>query len=95
MHSIDISYASLAVGLLLLLVPAYYIWRYETGLLKSICVGAVRMIFQMLFIGVYLRYLFQWDNPWVNCLWVLISALLSARRHWICSMRSSPSCLLS
>ena len=68
MHSIDISYASLAVGLLLLLVPAYYIWRYETGLLKSICVGAVRMIFQMLFIGVYLRYLFQWDNPWVNCL---------------------------
>ena len=57
MHTIDISYASLAVGLLLLLVPAYYVWRYETGLLKSICVGAVRMIFQMLFIGVYLRYL--------------------------------------
>ena len=77
MQTIDISYASLAMGLLLLLVPAYYIWRYETGLLKSICVGGVRMIFQMLFIGVYLRYLFQWNNPWVNCLWVLIMVVIA------------------
>ena len=77
MDTIDISYTSLAVGLFLLLIPAYYIWRYQTGLLRGICVGALRMIAQMLFIGVYLRYLFQWDNPWVNCLWVLVMVVIA------------------
>lgn len=74
----DISYLSLGIGLLLLLIPAYYIWRYETKLLKAICVGAVRMIVQLLFIGVYLRYLFEWDNPVVNTLWVLVMVYIAA-----------------
>lgn len=78
MGTIDITYLSLGVGLLLLLVPIYYIWRFETGLLKGICVGAIRMVFQMLFIGVYLRYLFEWDNPVINCLWVFIMVYIAA-----------------
>lgn len=69
---------SLGIGLLLLLIPVYYIWRYETKLLKAICVGAVRMIVQLLFIGVYLRYLFEWDNPVVNTLWVLVMVYIAA-----------------
>lgn len=77
METIDISYLYLGVGLLLLLVPIYYLWRYETGLLKGFCVGAVRMVVQMLFIGVYLRYLFEWDSPLVNCLWVLIMVYIA------------------
>lgn len=78
MGTIDISYASLAIGLLLLLIPIYYIGRYETGLLKGILVGTLRMVVQMLFIGVYLRYLFQWDNPVVNCLWVVVMVCIAA-----------------
>lgn len=77
MDTIDISYLYLGVGLLLLLVPIYYLWRYETGLLNGFCVGAVRMVVQMLFIGVYLRYLFEWDSPLVNCLWVLIMVYIA------------------
>ena len=78
MGTMDISYWSLGVGLLLLLIPVYYIWRYETKLLKAVCIGAVRMIVQLLFIGVYLRYLFEWDNPVVNCLWVLLMVYIAA-----------------
>jgi len=78
MGTIDITYLSLGIGLLLLLIPIYYIWRYETKLLKGICVGAVRMVVQMLFIGVYLRYLFEWDNPVVNCLWVFVMVYIAA-----------------
>ena len=78
MATIDISYLSLGIGLLLLLIPIYYIWYYETKLLKSICVGAVRMVIQMIFIGVYLRYLFEWNNPVVNCLWVFIMVFIAA-----------------
>ena len=78
MATMDISYLSLGIGLLLLLVPMYYLWRYETGLLKGFCASAVRMVVQMLFIGVYLRYLFEWNNPWVNCLWVLVMVYIAA-----------------
>ncbi|MBR4997909.1 MAG: ABC transporter permease [Bacteroidaceae bacterium] len=78
MATIDISYLSLGIGLLLLLIPIYYIWHYETKLLKSICIGAVRMVIQMIFIGVYLRYLFEWNNPVVNCLWVFIMVYIAA-----------------
>ena len=78
MTTIDISYLYLGIGLLLLLLPMYYLWRYETGLLKGFCFGAVRMVVQMLFIGVYLRYLFEWNNPWVNFLWVLIMVYIAS-----------------
>lgn len=78
MGTIDISYLSLCVGLLLLLIPIYYIWRYETKLLKGICVGAIRMVVQMLFIGVYLRYLFEWNNPVINLLWVFVMVYIAS-----------------
>ena len=78
MATIDISYFHLCIGLFLLLVPVYYVWRYETGLLKGLCVGAVRMVVQMLFIGVYLRYLFALDNPVINCLWVFVMVYIAS-----------------
>ena len=77
MGTIDISYMNLLVGLLLLLIPIYYVWRYETRLVKPMCVGAVRMVVQMLFIGVYLRYLFEWDNPLINLLWVCVMVYIA------------------
>lgn len=78
MATIDITYPSLCIGLLLLLIPIYYIWRYETRLLKGICIGTVRMVVQMLFIGVYLRYLFEWDNPVINLLWVFVMVYIAS-----------------
>lgn len=78
MGTIDISYISLLVGMLLLLIPVFYIWYYETKLLKAICIGAVRMVVQMLFIGVYLRYLFEWDNPVINSVWVFIMVYIAS-----------------
>ena len=78
MGTIDISYISLLIGMLLLLIPIFYIWRYETKLLKGICIGAVRMVVQMLFIGVYLRYLFEWDNPVINSVWVFIMVYIAS-----------------
>ena len=66
MGTIDIDYTSLGVGLLLLLIPVYFLWRFKTGLLKPILIGAVRMIIQLFFIGVYLRFLFEWNNPFIN-----------------------------
>ena len=35
MGTIDISYFNLLVGLLLLAIPLFYLWKFKTGLLKA------------------------------------------------------------
>ena len=56
MGTIDISYLSLSVGLLLLIIPIFYLWKFKTGLVKATLVGTARMIVQLFFIGIYLQY---------------------------------------
>ena len=70
--TIDISYWGLGIGMLLLLVPIYFFHRFKTGLVRPTVIGAVRMVVQLFLIGIYLRYLFLWDNPLINFLWVFI-----------------------
>ena len=65
MGTIDISYYNLFIGLLLLAIPFFYLWKFKTGLLKPAVIGTLRMIIQLFFIGIYLKYLFLWNNPWV------------------------------
>ena len=57
MGTIDISYLSLGIGLLLLSIPLFYIWKFKTGLLRATLIGTARMIVQLFFIGIYLKYL--------------------------------------
>ena len=73
----DISYLSLAIGLLLLLIPLFFLWKLQTGLVRATLVAAVRMIVQLFLVAIYLRYLFEWDNPWLNTLWVIIMAVIA------------------
>jgi putative ABC transport system permease protein len=78
MGTMDIDWINLGVGLLLLGIPLYFLGRYKTGLVRPTLVAAARMIVQLLLIGVYLRILFEWDNPWVNFLWVVVMTAVAA-----------------
>ena len=78
MGTIDIDYGCLGVGLLLMLIPVYFLWRFKTGLLKPVLIGTVRMIIQLFLIGAYLRFLFEWNNPFINFLWVIIMVGVAA-----------------
>ena len=40
-------------------------------------VGLVRMVLQLLFIGFYLHYLFEWNSPLINLVWVLLMVLVA------------------
>lgn len=40
-------------------------------------IGTLRMIVQLFFIGMYLKYLFLWNNPWINFLWVVVMILVA------------------
>jgi putative ABC transport system permease protein len=78
MEIIDISYLHLCIGLALLLIPLYFLHYYRTGLIRSTLIASGRMVAQLLFIGFYLNYLFEWNNPFINVLWVVIMVLIAA-----------------
>ncbi len=78
MGTIDIDYSSLGIGLLLMLIPIYFLWKYKTGLVKATVIGSIRMVVQLFFIGLYLRYLFYYDNPIINVLWVIIMVIVAS-----------------
>ena len=79
MGTIDISYLSLLTGLLLLIIPVFYLWKFKTGLLKATLIGTARMIVQLFLIGMYLKYLFLWNNPWINFLWVIVMIFVASQ----------------
>lgn len=79
MGTIDISYFNLLLGLLLLVIPLFYLWKFKTGLLKATLIGTARMIVQLFLIGMYLKYLFLWNNPWINFLWVIIMIFVAGQ----------------
>lgn len=78
MGTIDISFYGLGVGLLLSMIPLYYLWKFKTGLVKATAIAIVRMIVQLFFVGMYFKYLFLWDNPWLNFLWVIVMILVAS-----------------
>ena len=61
----DIDILSLAIGLLLLCIPLFFLWVLRTGLVRATLVAAGRMILQLFLISIYLRY------------WVLIMAVVA------------------
>lgn len=78
METTDISIWGLVIGLLLMALPLYLFYRFGARLVRSTVVALVRMVVQMLLIGLYLKYLFLWNNPWVNILWVLVMVLVAS-----------------
>ncbi len=75
---VDISWAQLMLGLLILVIPVYILWRFKTKLIGTTVIAVVRMIVQLIFVGYYLEYLFKYDNPWVNLGWILIMVLVAS-----------------
>jgi len=78
MTTIDISIFKLVLGLLLLLIPLYFFRLFRVELIKSTLVATARMVVQLFLIGLYLKYLFLWNNAFVNILWVLLMVVVAS-----------------
>ncbi len=77
MEIIDLSWHQLGIGFLILLVPAYILRKYRTGLNRKLFTASLRMVLQLLFVGYYLEYLFELDNPWVNAAWIAVMVVVA------------------
>lgn len=75
---IDMSWWHLASGYLLYLIPIGAFVYYKTGLAVPTLWAALRMTVQLVLVGLYLNYIFQWDNPFINLAWILIMITIAS-----------------
>jgi putative ABC transport system permease protein len=83
LETIDISVYSLLLVFLLLVVPVILSRVYGLCLIKSLLGSVVRMTVQLVLIGVFLKYLFLWNNTFINLSWfgvMILVAVFSAIR---------------
>lgn len=74
----DISYISMVLGLLLLAVPVYFFRRFGVRQTGATLMATTRMVVQLFLIGLYLKYLFLWNSPLINILWVMVMVVVAA-----------------
>lgn len=74
----DISWGNLMLGYMLLIIPVFIFRYYRTGMIKPALISMTRMSVQLFLVGLYLKYIFQFNNPFINILWILIMILVTA-----------------
>lgn len=72
---IDLQHMILLYGLCIL--PWTLLWLIGTQLSRDIAIGIVRMTLQLSLVGIYLKTLFELNNPWLNGAWILIMLIVA------------------
>lgn len=72
MTIIDISPAQLAIAYLLLAIPLGIIVWQRIPMMGQTLIAVARMTLQLIFVGFYLQFIFDLNNPFVTGLWVLV-----------------------
>ncbi len=72
METIDLSIFSLIMTFLLLIVPVVLSMVYGLGLIRPLFYSTFRMTIQLILIGIFLKYLFLWNNTFINLLWLMV-----------------------
>ncbi len=74
----DIRWIDLLIGHAMLAIPIAILLYYRTGLVKSTTIAVVRMALQLMLVGFYLEYVFEWNSALINSAWVLIMILVTS-----------------
>ena len=75
METVDLSLVSLVLTFLLLALPVVLSLKFGFGLIKPLFYAVGRMTVQLILIGIFLKYLFLWNNAFVNLSWLVIMIL--------------------
>ncbi|WP_456324801.1 ABC transporter permease [Desulfonauticus submarinus] len=84
MDTIDIGLSSLFFVFLLIFIPLCLDCVYKFGLFKNIANSVVRMTIQLFLIGIFLKYLFLWNNVFINIVWfcvMIVTAVFSVVKN--------------
>jgi len=73
--ALDISFLSMGICFLLLIIPIIFSLVFKLKMIKQTVIGVLRMTVQLALIAVFLRYIFAWDNPFINVGWFFLMVL--------------------
>lgn len=74
----DITWLNLGIGYLLLIIPISALAYFRTGLVKDSLIAVLRMSIQLYLVGLYLEYIFRWNNAYINLGWILVMLFIAA-----------------
>lgn len=77
METVDIPVLSLLLALSLFAIPIFLSKVYRIGILKPLFYSTVRMSIQLILIGIFLKYLFVWNNTFLNIVWLAVMTLVA------------------
>ncbi len=72
MNIIEITPWQLALGYTLLAFPLGILLWYRIPLLGKAALALVRMTVQLVFVGLYLHVIFEFNNAWLTAAWLLV-----------------------
>ncbi|MGQ8336009.1 ABC transporter permease [Sunxiuqinia sp. A32] len=78
MNAANISISGILLGLLLVVPTMVLVWQLRLGFNKKLGIAVLRMLVQLGFVAVYLKYIFLLNNPFVNVAYVLVMVLIAA-----------------
>ncbi|WMW24430.1 ABC transporter permease [Methanolobus sediminis] len=78
MVTYDISLEGIFFSFFLLLIPVLISYYLGLKLISSTLESAVRMVLQLLFVGVFLTFVFDLNNPILNIVWVLVMVFVAS-----------------
>ncbi len=62
----------MVLGYSILLIPILIFWYFKIKLTKTTIIAVARMSIQLLLVALYLEYIFELNNPYINLLWIII-----------------------
>ena len=78
METADISLVRMGILYLFLLLPVALMLQLKVPLVQRLLIAAGRMTVQLVLVGLYLRYLFEWNSAMINVLWLAAMTLVAA-----------------
>ncbi len=68
----DITISGLILAYILLAIPIYIFKILKLKLINDTLIAFARMSVQLFFVGIYLKYIFELNNAWLNIAWALL-----------------------
>ncbi|MDI3486165.1 MAG: UDP-glucose/iron transport system permease protein [Methanolobus sp.] len=78
MVTYDISLEGMFFSFFLLIIPVLISYYLDLKLISSTLESALRMVLQLLLVGVFLTFVFDLNNPVLNIVWVLVMVFVAS-----------------
>jgi putative ABC transport system permease protein len=75
--STELTFTSMVWMYTMLLVPLAVFFHLQLGIIRDTVISVIRMSVQLVLVGLYLKYIFVLNNPWVSLLWVAVMLVVA------------------